>query len=85
MFKKNDLYGDWLGKRVILFTSKSTEVNYVGTLKAAHGTLIKLVNVTPRRDTRKMRDMIANLSSPRFDTLELLADEPFEDPTGSKK
>ncbi len=79
----NDLYSDWIGKRVILFTSKPSQINYVGTLKAAHGTLVKLVKVTPQRETRGMRDMIANLTCSRFETWELV-DDPKEDPTGGK-
>lgn len=74
MFKK------WIGKRVILRVTTPNSINYVGTLDAVRGNVISLVNVTPKREKRKMPDMILNFTRERYESLEPVED-PNDDPS----
>ena len=74
MFKK------WIGKRVVLYTVEPNCVNYVGTLEAARGNVISLVDITPMRETRKMPDMVVNFVRKQYDKLTLVMDSA-DDPS----
>jgi hypothetical protein len=78
------MFKEFLGKRVILFVNAHAHIHYVGTLTHAHGYLIKLVDVTPFREERKMPDMVANMSCPKFSELALVTDSERDDPSRTK-
>ncbi len=77
------MYKGWLGKRVVLWVTRQAHIHYVGTLVKGEGMLIRLEKVRPLRESRKMPDMIANLSSTEYSHLTLV-DNPEDDPTGGK-
>lgn len=75
------MFTEWQGKRVILFVHSSTpHINYVGTLEKSEGPLTKLTNVTPMRETRKLEDMVINMTCPLYSNLELVV-HPEDDPS----
>jgi hypothetical protein len=73
------MFKPWIGKRVILFTTDSKKTNLVGTLSGFTGTVVMLTDVNPQRQTRPFNDMAVNLSSPSFESLELVVN-PDDDP-----
>ena len=73
MFKK------YIGKRVLLRVTTPHCVNYVGTLKAAKGNVLSLIDVTPQRETRKVPDMVVNFDCGTFESVSFVSSE--DDPS----
>ena len=78
------MFTDWYGKRVILRVTIPHQIHFVGTLEKAEGPLIKLTHVTPMRETRKMPDMVVNMTCSNYSCLELVSDSK-DDPSQVKK
>ena len=78
-----NIFTDWYGKRVVLFVTIPSHVHYVGTLEKAEGSLVKLTHVTPLRETRKLPDLIVNITCSQYSRLELVMDSK-DDPSQGK-
>jgi len=76
------MFNKWKGLRVIVKTTETHKVNFVGTLVECNGTVIMLENITPVRGTHPFNDQAINMASRTYESVEPVAN-PDDDPSGN--